>query len=499
MCAANPPGSSFLERLGLPSTLALALAARVAVMRTNAGITMDSPLYVRMAEDLLAGVRGPSPAHHGFPILIAAASRMLPGRELPGRATALVAALAVTSLAWALARRWLGPRGALVAAALVALHPLLVVYGGAIMTEAPFLAVTLAGLWLLESGRPFSGGLALGAAYWIRPEAAVIAPAAALLARGRDAKLRALAGSACAALPYLVFLRWELGWWSLTPKTALVRAPFESARAAEWTLADSSATADSVGVLERLRAAAPDIARGWLPQLAGHGSRWLQAWPAPWAALSIAGLASAWRRGPRAAILAPLAPFVVLPLLAAPFDVRFAHVAVPSLALAAAFGLREALRRGALLRSVTIIAVFAGVWMLATGPLPKLALHFDDGPMLTLRGAGERLRALSTPGQVVMDRKAYVPFFAGLRHAQLPDEPLDTLLDYARTSGADYLVVEEYVAATVRPQLLELLDPARLAHERRVTPLFVLRPAPGEGVAVFRVERAPLSESPAAR
>ncbi|MBI5169088.1 MAG: glycosyltransferase family 39 protein [Candidatus Eisenbacteria bacterium] len=496
MCAATLKGPSFLDRHGLLVTLVLALAARAAIMGTNAGITMDSPLYVRMAEDLLAGVRGPSPAHHGYPMLVAAASRVIPGREWPGRITALLAALTVAALAWSLARRHLGPRGALVAAALVALHPLLVVYGGAIMTEAPFLAFTLAGLALLEGGRPFAGGLALGAAYWIRPEAAVIAPVAAALVRGREAKLRVLAGAACAALPYLAFLRWELGWWSLTPKTALVRAPFESARAAEWTLADSSATADSVGVLARLRTAGPEIARGFPAQLAAHGGRWLQAWPLPWLALSFAGIAAAWRGAPRAALLAPLAPFFVLPLLAAPVDVRFAHVAIPSLALAAALGLAAAWRHGALVRGAALAAAAAGALLLATGPLPKLALHFDDGPMHTLRGAGERLRALATPGQVVMDRKAYVPFFAGLKHAQLPDEPLDTLLDWARTSGADYLVVEEYVAATVRPQLLELLDPARLANERRVTPLFVLRPAPGEGVAVFRVERDALGAPP---
>src|SRR5262249_29700476 len=159
--------------------------------------------YVRMAEDLLAGRRGASPAHHGYPALVALASLLVPGRELPGRLVSLAASLAIVALAWWTARPRLGAAAALVAASIVPVHPLLAVYGGAIMTESVFCALALAGFALLDRSRGRGGGALLGAAWWVRPEAAVVAPIATLLAPGRwRERGLALALAACVALPY---------------------------------------------------------------------------------------------------------------------------------------------------------------------------------------------------------------------------------------------------------------------------------------------------------
>ena len=145
-------------------------------MGRNSGLTMDSALYVRMAEDLLAGHRGPSPAHHGYPALVALSSLVLPGREWPGRAISLVASLVVVAVVGWLARRRMPPALAWVPAMLVALHPLLAVYGGAIMTESAFMALAFSGVALLGARRGRAGGALLGAAWWVRPEAALVAP-----------------------------------------------------------------------------------------------------------------------------------------------------------------------------------------------------------------------------------------------------------------------------------------------------------------------------------
>ena len=85
------------QEIGQGAALGVALLLRVALALQNSGLTMDSGLYVRMAEDLLAGTRGPSPAHHGYPLLLLLASRLLPGRELPGRVVSCLAALAYRS------------------------------------------------------------------------------------------------------------------------------------------------------------------------------------------------------------------------------------------------------------------------------------------------------------------------------------------------------------------------------------------------------------------
>lgn len=482
-----------------PVALALvALALRLWLWPRTAGLTMDSPLYVRMAEALLAGERGPSPAHHGYSMLIALASTLVHDRELPGRLVSLLASLALPALAWAIARPRVPAWAALAAGLAVAAHPLLAAYGVAIMTEATFLALTLGGLLLIERERPLAGGALLGAAYWVRPEAAVIAPVAALLTRRPRTIALVLAGAAIAALPYLGVLRWEQGWWSLTPKTALVRPAFANAAAAEWRLTDSTALADTVGLAERLRAGAPGMLAAYGPQLARHAARLLETWPLPLLVLSLSGLFAAPR-----AWLAPLACLLVYPLLAAPDDVRFAQLFVPTLALLAAHGAaRFAGPRGRGALAVVAALALAGLAMAWAGPAGRRALAFDDGPMPTLRAAGAWLHEHSRPGDQVMDRKAYVPFFAARAHVQMPDDSLATIIEYAQRRGVRWLVAEEYVAESLRPQLQPLLhDPTyTVLREPRLALAYANRTGPGTGVAVFAVRppTSPAADSTAA-
>jgi hypothetical protein len=467
--------------------LLAALLLRLWLATRSAGLTMDSPLYVRMAEDLLAAHRDPAPAHHGYPMLVALASLVLPGRELPGRAVSLLASLVLVALVWGVARRRAGPWRALVPASLVAFHPLLAIYGSAVMTEASFLALAFGGIALLDAGGARTGGALLGAAWWVRPEAAVVAPFAALLAplRGRE-RVLALVVAAAVALPYSLLLRVEQGHWSLTPKSVLVRAPFANARDAEWRLADSTAFADTVGIGERLARDGAGIVRAYPTRLPAQGRAVLEAWGWVLLILSVVSLAFGGGRGPWLALL--VLPFVY-PLLSAPADVRFAQLLVPGLALPVIALLAE---RGPLRgrwRSLALALPLLGLALLWLGPPAQRALAFDDGPMPAMRGAGAWLAANSPADAVIMDRKSYVPFFAARRHVQLPDEPLDVLLAHARATGATHLVVEEYVAGTLRPQLRALLDPAAIAGDPRIRLAFATRPAPGEGVAVFEVVR----------
>ncbi|MFM7232771.1 MAG: hypothetical protein ACKO3S_12420 [bacterium] len=467
--------------------LVVALGVRLGMATGTSGLTMDSPLYVRMAEAFASGRHEPSPAHHGYPLLVALASAVLPGREWPGRVVSLVASLAVVVLVTALTRRRAGSLAGWVAGLAVALQPLLAVYGVAIMTESTFLALALAGVLALERGSARAGGAWLGAAWWVRPEAAVIAPLAVLLSPlSRRARVWALAAALLVALPYAGVLRATQGFWSLTPKTALVRAPFADARAAEWRLADSTAFADSVGVGARLARDGGAIVRAWPARFTAQAQRVAEAWPLPLLLLSLLGLARANGRGPWLAFAA--LPFVY-PLLAAPAELRFAMMALPALVVPMAVAAAESWRQRGVWRWSASAGLVAGAALLATGPAQRLATQFDDGPMASLRGAGAWLEANSAPDAVIMDRKSYVPFFAHRRHVQLPDEPLDTLLDHAVTSGATHLVVEEYVTHSLRPQLAPLLDARILASEPRVRLGFATRPEPGEGVVVLEVVR----------
>lgn len=477
----------------LPPLLA-AVALRVWLLARTSGLTMDSPLYVRMAESLRSGGGEAGPAHHGYPALVALASLAVPGREWPARLVSLVAGLALVALLYRLARSRLSPAWSALAAALVALHPLLAVYSAAIMTEATFLALLVLALLLVERRRFLAGGLVLGAGYTVRPEAAVVTGGIALLGRGgwRGALLLLL-GCALIAGPYLGYLRVEYGAWTLTPKTALVRPQFDSRREAEWRLHGAPATAREPGSLvERVRWAAPSIAASYLPLLRRHAGLLLAAWPWPLLLVSLAGLA--WWRG---ALLAPFLCLFVLPLLAVPLDVRFAQIFVPPLALGAAAAgawlVRRADggRRGRAVAGLVLAACLAGTAWCWVGPAGARARAFDDGPMPELRQAGEWLRAHGRPGATVMDRKAFVPFFAGMWHVQLPDDDYDTIVGYARASGVDYIVLEQYVIG-LRPQMEPLVaDPGFRARERRLRLVYLRAGAPNTGVAIFEVVRTP--------
>lgn len=481
------------------ATLAVGAALRLWLAARNAGLTMDSPLYVHMAEALARGEAVPGPAHHGYPALVALAGLVLPGRELPGRAVSLFAGLALLLFVHRVARRVVPAWAAAMAAGLLAVHPLLAVYSGPIMTETTYLAVLFAGLLALERGRPLAGGIGLGLAYVVRPEALVTAAGAFALSRGGVRVLRrTLLGFALIGLPYVALLSWVHGTFMISPKIVLVRPPVEERAAAEWRVHDAvrPVSEPERSLLERLRWAAPGIVARYLPNLAAHFGRLIECWPWPLLLLSVVGLLP--RPGP---VAAPLLQLLVLPLLAVPPDHRFALLFLPSLAVLAATGAARLVglasrAHGLSVAAATAVAAMGALWAWS-GPARRPALHFDDGPMTQMRQAGEWLRANGRPGATVMDRKAYVAFYAGMRHAQLPDDDYDTILEYARASGAEYVVLEEFVVETLRPQLRPLLaDAGFRAREQRLRTVFHVRGEPRTGVAVMEVVREPGAAPP---
>jgi hypothetical protein len=467
----------------------VAAALRLGIAASHSGLTMDSPLYVRMAESLARG-QSPAlgPAHYGYSALVALAGALIPGREWPGRTVSLIASLVLVVVVFGLARTRLSAPWAGFAAGLVAVHPLLIAYGSAIMTESTFLAIVTGALLLLERRRFLSGGLALGASYLVRPEAAVIALGVLLFGRvGWRGAASMTLGIALVTAPYLGWMRIAHGAWELTPKEGLLRPQFASPRQAEWRLEDEATRArEPKSIPERLVWAAPSIATHYVPLLRQHLRLLLQAWPWPLLVLSAGGLV-AWR----GAVLAPLLLPFVLPILAIPLDVRFMHSCLPALALtAAAAGSMLVARWPENARPVTWAALaLAAAGMVACwlGPAGWRARRFDDGPMPSLRLAGTWLHAHDPSDALVMDRKAYVPFFAGMRHLQLPNDDYDTTVEFARARGVRYLVLEEY-ASNLRPQMRRLAsDPDYQAREKRLRLVYFRRDEPHTGVAIFEV------------
>jgi hypothetical protein len=284
----------------------------------------------------------------------------------------------------------------------------------------------------------------------------------------------------------------ERGALALTAKSDLVALSGASRDDAEWRIAteDSAATAarerltwtERVGVdVARAASRYPDRLRGWL-------MRFHQMWPAPLLLISLIGAIA--RPG---VLLAPLAILPVLPLIGVTPNLRYPQTMVPALAIFAAMGAAWVLSRVSQLRlqrtlaGVLILVTALGLvwcWRGASGR----AIDSEDGPMFAYRSAGAWLAVNGRPDALVMDRKAYVPFFAGMRRTPMPDDDYETLVLYAIRTHVDYIVVEEYLMWTIRKQFVPLMtDPEVRAQEHRLRMIYFAQDMPRAGIAIFEV------------
>lgn len=470
------------------AAVALSAIARLWVVGFQPHVTVDGTEYIVVAESLLAGRPQPSIFPPGYPLLIALPLALGIERVNAAVLVSLVAGALLAWPVWSLARSFLGRLPAFVAALVVALHPELMRFSALSMSESTYLLALFGALAWAARGQARTAGIALGVAFAIRPEALV--PAGALLAvaagrAARDPAQRArlaglVLGFALVALPTTMYFRATLGTWTLTPKLGAVRAP-----TTDWRLDEPRGTADS--------AATSDAARGWIERTPealahypanarAHGRSLLHLWPLPWLVLAVAGLVR--RRGIEAV---PLLHLLALPALGLSEQPRFVLPAIPSLAVLAAAG--ASWRPGRAWRAGAGVLALAGAALLARTGAREIRAPFD-GRIDRMRTAGAWLAGVGSPGDLVMDRKPFVAFYARRPYRVMPDVPYEPLLSGAIRDGVRFLVVDQGVAAVYRPQLEPLLyDDAFRAAERRVEMIYVGGDDAGFGIAIFRVLR----------
>jgi hypothetical protein len=463
----------------------LALALRLWALRWQPFVTVDGTEYVRFAEALRAGQPFASIFPPGYPLLVALARVLVPGRVLSASLVSLACGVLLVWPVWWLGRRALGPRWVAVPVLAVALHPLLAVFSAVTMSESAYFLALYGGLALAGAARGLSSGLALGAAFAVRPEALV--PAGALAAGGALRVLRravrprvlglAALGFLAVALPCWLWFHATLGQWTLTPKVGALRPVVKEWRQDEPRLAP--AAAPRAGLLELLARNGP-VALGQYPSNAvAHGRSLLRLWPLPLLLLSLAGLAR--RRGLEAV---PLLHLVALPLLGLSVQPRFVLGAVPALAILAAVPLADGRRRWRL--AAGVLAVAGAAW--CGVDLGREVARPFDGWIDAHRSAGAWLSGVAEPGAVVMDRKPWVAFYAGCGYRVTPDEPYETLVSAAVRERVRYLVVDQKVSEVFRSQLEPLLyDGAFRDAERRLELVYVGGRVAGYGIGIFRV------------
>lgn len=484
--------------------LAVALGLRLFVASRMPLIEVDGAYWCSLAGALARGdfAHGVSAIWPPvYPGLVALAARlMVPGAgpvspeslEWAGR---LVSALAGTLLLWplgVLASRLLPPAAALATLAIAAVHPRLIEYSAAALSESAFTLLVVAALALLvraepaATGKPVTAfaaracdavaGALFGLAFMTRSEGLVLGLAvwtAGLARPGRPGRSRLrgtfVAGLLLVCVPWLMFLHARSGEWTLGEKgpynlwkahrTAHARH-FAAPRALPDRVNRSPEIAPApvpgeARVGDLLRREPFDVLGRVFSQLARILVSSLPVavgWPV--FALALLGLRVS-RSGPWWLLAAPL---VAVPLIAAPFsaDRRFLVSLVPLVLPFAAAAILATARwnRRAPLALALMLALSLGVYALG---IPARA---DRAP--AQRAAGEWLASERTGEHraIVMARKPWVAFYSGGLIADMHGAPPDSILADAQRTRVDILVVDAEAARGDRPQIRAWLEPA---------------------------------------
>jgi hypothetical protein len=472
-------------------------------------INTDASAYLRSGTSIWAGegfVREGHPELHFPPLtptLLGGATDLVDD-ELMG--TVLVVAITGTLLLIPLAgvaRLVGGDRAGLAAAWIAAICPALVTVpanqGGG--SENPFLLLVLSALWAaLAAARrgdrwAYAGaaasGLCLGLAYLTRPEgigySAVVLPVLVLGAAGGLGAIRrrrpdrgsagriagvvlafGLALATC-VVPYVDYLHTHTGRWELTAKTRDAsleawRAVAEGDRRARdevfYRLAPDgvSFSAGRSTLAELIE----DDPAGYLgivgvnlreagSELLGVGFNPLPHWlllPLPVTLLALWGV---WRRRRAWRVWVVVAAGGIALLVPLTFFVQPRYLTPISafLCILAGVGWVELARRWQpWVAGGTAVLLALSLYVSYGGPRHLL----DTREQVEHRIAGEWIRE-HTPGDArVMTRNLVVEYYADRQMVPMPYSSMEQLLIFARETGTDYIVADEYQLLRQRPQ-----------------------------------------------
>jgi 4-amino-4-deoxy-L-arabinose transferase-like glycosyltransferase len=440
----------------------VALVLRLVVGHAIGVIETDGVRYIAIARQFQTTGSPFDPLFHPlYPMLLGLVQWVIRDWETAGRLLATAFGVALLLPAWALARDVMGRPVALLTAALLAVHPSLVRNSSSVLADSTYAFLLATGVWLGWSALAAAhrawlpvAGVVLGLAYLVRPEATLYLAGllvVALIVSVRDrAVLRwlpwiggGLTGFAVVAAPYLVYLRRSLGTWTLSGKVAHNLVLDLGASVGQNPLAHPTAVLAHtfVNLLAFLKYSLPDLLPGVLILFFLPGVLW-RAREEGWFG----------REG------------VLLALMIPPFGTLAFHaegrVFLGVLAFALPF-----VAAGMIATAGWIVgrpsprwsAVFAaGVLLLALATALRPVLRPDPAEAV-YRQAARMIAETESGDAVVLDRKPFVAYYSGRRHAPLGAEvtPAD-LQAAARRAGARVVVLDSR-ALEDRPQLAPLV------------------------------------------
>jgi 4-amino-4-deoxy-L-arabinose transferase-like glycosyltransferase len=529
---ADSPRANSESRRELKIVLAWTLAAfalRLAVLLCfEQVISPDGVEYVAHARRLAAGdIAGGMSTYWPplYPALVGLASLVLRDAEFAGRFVSAVAGALLVIPSHRLARRWYGRRVARTCAALIALHPLLVYYSTALLTESTYTLLFTCGVlsgWSALKGiraRDYAlTGAVFGACYLLKPEACGFILLLLFMLAARwflmktsihflkarlqhssvAAALALVAGFVVAASPQLLYIRWSAGEWYLSGKTSGHLLQGARAAGGDSSPARVSGLTDAATVFVRLLKALRfeyeifnlifPTAFVLLVALGLFRRRWTRArtlrelYLLAFVASALAGYAVTL---PNIRFLAPLLPPMLCWVSKGTLEfAAWARETLARLRVAERFKARA----GRIIAPLTVALLVASL-----APLFVYLMRGDKwGDYYGQKRAGVWIKEHEANGgaraPTIISTVPVAAFYAEGRNVALTeDEDYDSLLSRARREGARYVVVNERDFKHMNT-LRALLD-ARSEH-RGLRLAREFAEAPDQRVLVYEVEEA---------
>lgn len=460
----------------------------------------DAVGYIAVAKEMLnwypLTVTGRPP---GYPFIIALFALLPVGVEFAARLASIFMDAMVTIPLYVLSYRLLPRAASIAAAALWAFFGFALAFSTSPLTQSTFLfflltAVALVHRSLTSSGSPlltFLGGVSIGGAFLTRPEGIVVflymtamivvvrllynSPSFTLIIKEL---LVLVLGFMLLAGPFLAAYRYQTGYWALTNKSAAAVKTQDGVLKlnAQGELASMP---EGLALWKEHYGSISVFVQSSLSNVVQFSEAYLQILPR-WAhLLSLFGLlALLWER--RFTELICLSPLVVVTFPNYIVNISkgnsYNYPLFPLTFICVAAGC-EALRRlllkigpvrwrgpvvvvsyGVAASPVLLLLFFGYIQADANYRSPGLVEQAEMSGRL-FRNAGELIKMNSRPDQVIMTRWGLVGYFADRPVITLPKGEVADVVNYGRTHGVSFLVIDSMSVFSRRQELVELLDP----------------------------------------